>query len=292
MKYKLLNLRFFVFEFCNIISYLSVLPVCVRLKSAEWQFHVFSSKRTSGAFVVRSLFFTSLLFFLGLNGFASVKHSASSIVEQNTGDVDTVITFSDYKVNELPEGWSQYVTGKGDITDWRIINDDGEQVLAQLSDDNPSYHFNDIVFDAFQLKNVELSVKIKGVAGSTDQGGGFIWRFIDADNYYVVRANPLEDNVVLYKVKNGKRKDLTILGKRRSYGVDVETLGLGWNQLKITVVDNLFSVFLNGKQIFQVKDDTFTNKGKVGLWTKADAVTYFDDFRIKEIIRKNENRRK
>jgi hypothetical protein len=122
---------------------------------------------------------------------------------------------------------------------------------------------------------------MKGVAGKMDQGGGFVWRFIDADNYYVVRANPLEDNVVLYKVENGKRTDLPLVGKGKTYGMKVDPLGHDWNTLTLTVKDNIFTVFLNDKELFKVKDDTFTKPGKIGLWTKADAVTYFDDLRIR-----------
>ena len=139
------------------------------------------------------------------------------------------------------------------------------------------------VYDGFKTKNVELSVKMKGVNGKNDQGGGFVWRFIDADNYYVVRANPLENNVVLYKVVNGDRTDLPILGKGRTYGVDVPSLGNNWNTLKLIVVDDLFTVYLNGKELFKVKDNTFTKAGRIGLWTKSDAVTYFDNFQVKNI---------
>ena len=84
-------------------------------------------------------------------------------------------------------------------------------------------------------------------------------------------------------MENGERTDLPLVGKGKTYGVDVEPLGLGWNNLKLTVVDNLFTVYLNDKQLFQVEDETFPNAGKVGLWTKADAVTYFDNFQVKSI---------
>ena len=119
--------------------------------------------------------------------------------------------------------------------------------------------------------------------GGMDQGGGFVWRFTDADNYYVVRANPLEDNVVLYKVVKGKRTDLPLVDKGKTYGIEVEPLGNDWNTLKLTVKDNLFTVYLNDKELFQEMDETFIQAGKVGLWTKADAVTYFDDFEITTI---------
>ena len=193
---------------------------------------------------------------------------------------DTTFTFSSNEIGKIPSGWSQYFTGRGEKTEWKIVDDRGNKVLAQLSEDNPNYHFNEIVFDGFKIKDVELKVKIKGVKGIMDQGGGFVWRFIDADNYYVVRANPLEDNVVLYKVENGKRTDLPLIDKGKTYGVDVEPLGNGWNSLELKVSDDLFTVYLNKKQIFQVEDKTFPNAGKIGLWTKADAVTYFDDFEV------------
>jgi len=196
---------------------------------------------------------------------------------------DRTFTYNDAETGKLLAGWSQYFTGKGKATDWKIVDDEGNKVLAQLSEDNPNYHFNVAVYDEFEAKNVELIVRLKGVNGKMDQGGGFVWRFTDADNYYVVRANPLEDNVVLYKVVNGKRTDLPLVGKGKTYGVEVEPLGDGWNTLKLTVKDNLFTVYLNDKQIFEVNDDTFTNSGKIGLWTKADAVTYFDDFQIKSM---------
>ena len=196
---------------------------------------------------------------------------------------DKSFTFENYETGKIPSGWSQYFTGKGENTSWKVVDDHGNKVLAQLSSDQPNYHFNEIVFDGFKAKNVELKVRLKGVQGKKDQGGGFVWRFTDADNYYVVRANPLEDNVVLYKVENGKRTDLPLIGKGKTYGVTVPKLGSGWNDLKLTVVNDIFTVYLNGKEIFQVKDKTFTNEGKVGLWTKADAVSYFDDFKIAAI---------
>ena len=209
------------------------------------------------------------------------KNNSESSKIMSILPVDTTFTFNNYKLGKIPSGWSQYNTGKGKSTDWKIINDQGNKVLAQLSSDNPNYHFNEIVFDGIKVKNVALTVKLKGVKGKMDQGGGFVWRFIDADNYYVVRANPLEDNVVLYKVENGKRSDLPLIGKGKTYGIDVEPLGKGWNTLKLTVINNIFTVYLNNKQIFKVKDETFTNAGKIGLWSKADAVTYFDDLQVK-----------
>ncbi len=237
---------------------------------------------------ILSIISLSIVFLIGCNQAQTSNNSTTGEKEKvsETNEMvlhvlaDTVFTFNNCEKGKIPAGWSQYFTGKGTGTEWQITDDNGNKVLAQLSDDNPNYHFNVIVYDGMEMKDAELEVRIKGVAGRMDQGGGFVWRFTDADNYYVVRANPLEDNVVLYKVENGKRTDLPLLGKGRTYGVDVKPLGSGWNTLKLTVKDDLFTVYLNGEELFQVKDQTFKNAGKIGLWTKADAVSYFDDFQV------------
>ncbi len=232
------------------------------------------------------------LLLIGVFALLSCNHTASPEVQKQNEIIkektiktpeinkDFFFDFENYSVGKLPENWSEYFTGKGDKTEWKIVDDNGNKVLAQLSMGSSNYHFNEVVYDKFITKNVTLRVKLKGVKGNMDQGGGFVWRFTDPGNYYVVRANPLEDNVVLYKVVNGKRTDLPVLGKGRTYGVDVPELGSGWNDLKLIIKDDLFTVYLNNKEIFKVKDSTFTQAGKVGLWTKADAVTYFDDFKV------------
>jgi len=193
---------------------------------------------------------------------------------------DTLLTFENEKTGTLPPAFSQSFTGKGELTDWKIVDDNGNKVIAQLSNEQPNYHFNNLIINDFDAKNMVLETKMKGVAGRKDQGGGFIWRYTDKNNYYVVRANPLEDNVVLYKVEKGKRTDLAVMGQGRTYGVEVDPIGNDWVNLKLEVVNDLFTVYLNGTQLFQVKDVTFSHSGKVGFWTKADAVTYFDEFKF------------
>ena len=102
----------------------------------------------------------------------------------------------------------------------------------------------------------------------------------DANNYYLVRANALENNVVLYKVENGKRTDLPLKGEGRTYGKKISIPSAQWSELRVVGTGNLFEVFLNGQKLYEVVDNTFTEPGKVGLWTKADSVTYFDDLRV------------
>ena len=123
-----------------------------------------------------------------------------------------------------------------------------------------------------------VEVKFKALTGKKDQAAGLVWRCKDAKNYYVVRANALEDNVVLYKMREGKRSSLEIVGRESGYGVDIEVPLAQWGTLRIEFSGTRHSVYLNGKKIFEVEDDTFTKAGMVGLWTKADSVTLFDDF--------------
>lgn len=187
--------------------------------------------------------------------------------------------FDNYAVNQLPKGWSQAYTGSGG-TDWKVIEEQGNKVFAQLYSDNPNSHFNIVTNDSILAKNVILTARLKGVKGDEDQGGGFVWRYKDKNNYYVVRANPLEDNVVLYKVENGKRTDLPLVDRGKTYGVKVPAMGNSWHTLKVAVNGNVFTVSFDDEALFVVEDNTFTSAGKVGFWTKADAVTYFDDFEV------------
>ena len=109
-----------------------------------------------------------------------------------------------------------------------------------------------------------------------------MWRYQDSNNYYIVRVNALENNVVLYKVENGVRLSIAPKGMpSRSYGVKHEVPKGKWNNLGIVFNGAQFVVYFNGEQVFETEDQTFEKAGKVGLWTKADSVTYFDDFSVK-----------
>ena len=104
-----------------------------------------------------------------------------------------------------------------------------------------------------------------------------MWRLKDANNYYLVRANALENNVVLYKVVDGKRTDLPLKGVGRTYGKKAPVASNTWSTLRVVMVGNLAEVYLNDAKLFEVEDETFKDAGKIGLWTKADSITYFDD---------------
>ncbi len=179
-----------------------------------------------------------------------------------------------------PVGFTQARTGRGGTGAWEVKEDDtapsGKKVLAQTSSDPTNYRFPLCIYDAFEARDVDLSVSFKPLSGRVDQAGGLVWRYQDSDNYYVVRANALEENVVLYKVENGKRSDLKPQGSWFAYGKDAPVPLGAWSSLRVLVRSNTFSVWLNGAHLFDVEDDTFPQAGKVGLWTKADSVTLFD----------------
>ena len=126
-----------------------------------------------------------------------------------------------------------------------------------------------------------MSVSFKPVSGERDQAAGIVWRYRDPQNYYIVRANALEDNVVLYKVEGGKRIALEPKGTpSKTYGVKHEVPKQVWSTLRIDFTGPKFAVSFNGVKVMDVEDATFSSRGKAGLWTKADSVTYFDNFRI------------
>jgi len=153
-------------------------------------------------------------------------------------------------------------------------------VFAQTSADKTSYRFPLAIADEGSFRDLDLSVRFKPISGKVDQAAGLVWRLRDANNYYIVRANALEGNVVLYKVQNGKRTDLPVKGEGRTYGKKGSVPSGQWSELRVVQTGNLAEVFLNGTKLYEVEDETFKDAGKVGLWTKADSVTYFDDLRV------------
>ncbi|MGH9768076.1 MAG: family 16 glycoside hydrolase [Blastocatellia bacterium] len=194
------------------------------------------------------------------------------------------IDFNKDKAGEPPKGFSTALTGQGKAGVWVVTKDEASpnqgNVLAQTDADATGYRFPLCVHDGVTAKDADMSVKFKPVSGKKDQAAGIVWRYRDKDNYYIVRANALENNVVLYKVQNGKREDLPVKGEGRTYGKKATVPKNQWSELRVTAKGNLFTVWLNGQKLYEVEDATFTEAGKVGLWTKADSVTYFDDLKV------------
>jgi hypothetical protein len=191
---------------------------------------------------------------------------------------ERAFTFSKDDLGKVPTGWKAEKTGKGEGSVWKIVEDETAPsksglALAQTAK-SPGGVFNICVAEDTNYKDVELSVSFKAVAGATDQGGGFVWRYQDNNNYYICRMNPLEDNYRVYKVVAGKR---TQLGAKE--GVKVKSGE--WHKLKVEVKGNKMEGYLDGEKLWEITDDTYQNAGKVGLWSKADAQSHFDEFKAK-----------
>ncbi len=194
-----------------------------------------------------------------------------------------VFDFEKDQVGQKPAGFTEALTGGGGAVEWRVqeVADapSGTKVVAQLSDDRTNARYPQLVHDAFKAKDVDLSVRFKTISGEVDASGGLVFRYKDEDNFYVVRANALEGNVVAYKTENGRRSNIGVKGQGNAYGVKADVPHQQWNTLRVIMKGNLIEIFLNDRKLFDVENDTFTEAGKVGLWTKADAVTQFDDLR-------------
>jgi hypothetical protein len=194
------------------------------------------------------------------------------------------VRFDAQKAGEAPQGMSCALTGQGHPGKWLIRQDEGSPssglVLAQTDADATGYRFPHCVVDRVVAQDLTLAVRFKPVSGNGDRAAGLVWRYRDQDNYYVVRANALENNVVLYKVEGGRRTDLPLRGEGRTYGKKTTVPSGAWSTLAVKVAGNLFEVTLNGSKLYQVEDATFSQPGRVGVWTKADSVTYFDDLQI------------
>jgi Beta xylosidase C-terminal Concanavalin A-like domain len=187
------------------------------------------------------------------------------------------LDFESAAVGELPVGFSTAVTGGGGPAVWRVVEDasapSGGKVLAQTSTDKTSARFPLCIYEGVTAADVEVSIRFKPVSGTVDQAAGLVVRYRDKDNYYIVRANALENNVRLYKVERGKRTQFA--------GMDVKVPAKVWQTLTWEVKGTHFRVRLNDTLLFEADDRTFKEAGKVGFWTKADSMTYFDDLTVR-----------
>jgi hypothetical protein len=181
---------------------------------------------------------------------------------------DTV-SFDDLKTGAPPAGWTAAKTGKGEPK-WEVVADDSAPSKPNVLRQSGIATYPVCIKDDTRLKDGFVQVKFKPVSGKEDQAGGVIWRCKDADNYYIARANALEDNVTIYHTVNGRR-----IEKKR---INTKVASNQWHTFRVDFKDNCFVVTFDGKKAFGWKDDTFKDTGKVGLWTKADSTTLFDDF--------------
>ncbi len=222
------------------------------------------------------LFSLSIILLLGCDSESRpIQENRTPVPNESFVQPERTFTFESDTVGKTPSSWSNNFTGKGGLGNWEIYRDNGNKVLAQLSQEYNGYHFNVIVWDEATYQDLEISVNFKALKGREDQGGGPIWRYQDADNYYIARANPLENNFRVYKVIEGRRKQLA------NAKIPIETEE--WYSITITMRGNHIECFFNSKKYLEVMDATFKNGGKIGLWTKADAVTCFDNLQIGKI---------
>jgi hypothetical protein len=166
-------------------------------------------------------------------------------------------------------------TGQGEPGRWLVVADrdaGGGRAIEQSSTERTDYRFPLAIYRPLTARNAEATVRFKPVAGSVDRAGGLALRLIDPDNYYVVRANALEDNVRLYRVVKGSRQQLAT--------ANVKVTANEWHTLALKAEGERLSIVFDGKPLYAVTDRTFTEAGKVALWTKADSVTRFDRLTI------------
>ena len=191
------------------------------------------------------------------------------------------VSFDDDVVGQPPKGFAFGHTRKtGNPGRWHVQQDSGVRFLAQLDADSARNRFPVAVVSDISAADVDVSVRFRPVSGRVDQAAGLVWRYQDEDNYYIVRANALEDNVVLYKVQNGSRSDLPVKGEGRTYGKPAEVPANQWSTLRVVATGPRFEVYFNGRKLYEVEDTTFARAGRVGVWTKADSVTHFDDLMV------------
>ena len=181
--------------------------------------------------------------------------------------------FEKDEVGAAPAGFVTALTGGGGPVKWTVQEDknapSGKKVLAQTSSDSTDYRFPVAVAETPNFGDLTLSVRCKAVSGRVDQACGLVLRYQDENNYYLTRANALEDNVNLYYVKDGRRRQMT--------GWRGKVTGGTWHQLGVEARGDHFVVSFDGNKVIDAHDSTFSQPGRVGVWTKADSVTYFDD---------------
>ena len=187
--------------------------------------------------------------------------------------------FDQDPVGKMPPGFTSALTGQGSIGQWSVMKDDSApsqpNVVAQTSTDSTDYRFPLAIADDTNYKDLALSVKFKTISGKVDQGAGLVFRLRDKDNYYIVRANALEDNFRLYHVIKGRRVQFA--------GANFKVTSNAWHEIKVEARGNEFKCFYDSQLKFTAKDDTFKDAGKIGLWTKADSVIHFDDLTVGDL---------
>ena len=179
------------------------------------------------------------------------------------------INFDSDPSSAAPPGWLVTLTGKGEPR-WAVERDDTAPSKPNVLKQSGEATFPVCIKEDTSIKDGFVEVKFKPVSGKVDQAGGVIWRCKDANNYYLARANALEDNVEIYYTQAGKRRSFMEVKRKVACGA--------WHTLRVEFKGNSFVVSFDGETVIRATDNTFADAGNVGVWTKADSVTLFDDF--------------
>ncbi len=179
------------------------------------------------------------------------------------------VRFDNDGVDEPPRGWTATQTGSG-AARWTVVRDETAPSSPNVLKQSGVADYPVCLRDDMNVTDGFVEVKFKPIAGREDQAGGGVWRAKDADNYYVARANALENNVTVYYTFKGRRTER----KRANMTVRLRE----WHTLRVDFRASHFVVTFDGQTALEWDDTTFRDAGKVGLWTKADSVTLFDDF--------------
>jgi len=195
---------------------------------------------------------------------------------QQSAGKQFVYDFDSDMPGRLPAKFHPAKTGGGASEKWTVTADptasSKPNVVAQTSTDRTDYRFPLLIADEGSFQDLEVSVKFKAVSGSVDRAGGLVFRLKDPNNYYIVRANALENNYRLYHVVNGRRMQFA--------GANFKVSSGDWHELRVEMVGSKITCYYDGDKKMEATDNTFKDAGKVGLWTKADSVTYFDNLKV------------
>jgi hypothetical protein len=188
-----------------------------------------------------------------------------------------VVNFDSCKIGQAPPGWTVENAGTGRTPGWEVRKDQTAPtqpyVLAEVSANSQSSASPLAILNDLSARDADVSVRIKPISGRQGLAGGVVWRYRDENNYYVARANALENTVSVFKVENGRK--IPILS-----GVRHPIPANSWSILKVSVRGSRFQVFVDHRRVLEGRDNTFSKAGRVGLWTLGDSTVYFDDFRV------------
>ncbi len=188
----------------------------------------------------------------------------------------SVYNFDNDTPGQLPAKFHGAKTGEGTQEKWTVTADptapSKPNVVAQTSTDQTDYRFPLLISDEGSFQDLDLSVRFKAVSGNIDRAAGLVFRLKDPNNYYIVRANALENNYRLYHVVNGRRSQFA--------GANLKVTSGEWHELRVEAAGNKITCYYDGNKKIEATDDTFKDAGKIGLWTKADSVTHFDDLKV------------